>query len=432
MNETVVGQNESSTTWLNNAESNVDQQLENNGKCLDNDVDGGNKCNENSEKLQTSSSTNDCVLSTEATTNGSSTKLFCINLGPMSEGHVRLCDTIATQKNNQSSNLSLFTICLFIVGIVIASIGLTLIGQHRTMILGLLFVIFGSISSGSAILYILIYLFMLALRQTRKNQVELRQSSLSSGRDELCTNVTAAAAANSSIVINRNHSIANINGKISNSIDFDTLVNPNENNVEVVKNVENEDQQTIRMINDVINEGNGLFSSIPSSTDLELHLNVDHLDYDSLVTTQNLDSTNWRTINCDLPQKYLESFGELPNNLLPSPKLEHDKKTKRSKKKIHNGKPFSFKTQGKSNSQTELLDSENEGENTLFHVETIGINENATRLEDDNQLKDEQINGHHHHQCQSNEMVNEKITLISDNSPSNQIVVHFNRKNELE
>ncbi|KAI2799961.1 hypothetical protein BLOT_012172 [Blomia tropicalis] len=331
MNETVVGQNESSTTWLNNAESNVDHQLENNGKCLDNDVDGGNKCNENSEKLQTSSSTNDCVLSTEATTNGSSTKLFCINLGPMSEGHVRLCDTIATQKNNQSSNLSLFTICLFIVGIVIASI-----------------------------------------------------------------------------------------------------VNPNENNVEVVKNVENEDQQTIRMINDVINEGNGLFSSIPSSTDLELHLNVDHLDYDSLVTTQNLDSTNWRTINCDLPQKYLESFGELPNNLLPSPKLEHDKKTKRSKKRVHNGKPFSFKTQGKSNSQTELLDSENEGENTLFHVETIGINENATRLEDDNQLKDEQINGHHHYQCQSNEMVNEKITLISDNSPSNQIVVHFNRKNELE
>lgn len=38
---------------------------------------------------------------------------------------------------------------------------------------------------------------------------------------------------------------------------------------------------------------------------------------------------------------------------------------------------FAIKANQKTGSQTELLDSENEGENTLFHVESIGQDSQA-------------------------------------------------------
>ena len=132
----------------------------------------------------------------------------------------------------------------------------------------------------------------------------------------------------------------------------------------------------------------------------------------------------WRTTNGELPQSYLESFGGLPENLLSSPSLKKElnvynetnecsnkqsfNKNKNKKRGIfdslRNGQPFLMKTHGKSNSQTELLNCENEGENTLFQIESIGKDLETTKN------------------------VNEEVTLIKDKSASNSfIVVHFNR-----
>lgn len=134
----------------------------------------------------------------------------------------------------------------------------------------------------------------------------------------------------------------------------------------------------------------------------------------------------WRTINGDLPQNYLESFGELPKDLLSSPSLkkglegygessEKRHPSKKSKKRsifdsLRNGQPFSMKNHGKSSSQTELLDSENEGENTLFHIESIG-----------KELDQPQAST-------SYQDPREEVTLMDNSAGNSSMVVHFNRK----
>lgn len=150
------------------------------------------------------------------------------------------------------------------------------------------------------------------------------------------------------------------------------------------------------------------------------------------------DASIWRTTNGEPPQSYLESFGDLPKDLLSSPSLKkgldgygdprekqhlHKKSNSSNSKKrgifgsLRNGQPFSMKTHGKSNSQTELLDCENEGENTLFHIESIGKD------------LEPQASTSRSNLAQTKE-TREEVTLVENAAAGNpSIVVHFNRKN---
>ncbi len=128
-------------------------------------------------------------------------------------------------------------------------------------------------------------------------------------------------------------------------------------------------------------------------------------------------------MNGDLPQSYLESFGELPNDLLSSPSLKKGldgvgdfgirHSSKKGKKRgrifdsLRNGsQAFAIKANQKSGSQTELLDSENEGENTLFHIESIGQGLESPADSGD---------------------AFEKVTVENGGGHNAAIVVHFNK-----
>ena len=147
-----------------------------------------------------------------------------------------------------------------------------------------------------------------------------------------------------------------------------------------------------------------------------------------------LDVSAWRTINADLPQSYLESFGDLPKDLLSSPSLKkglegygdpgvnEKRHSSRKNKKLNlfgslrnSSQPFSIKNHQKSSSQTELLDSENEGENTLFHIESIS-KEMEPQQAGSSSYQDKDYSG--------------EVTMKNGGAGHNAaIVVHFNRKN---
>lgn len=142
------------------------------------------------------------------------------------------------------------------------------------------------------------------------------------------------------------------------------------------------------------------------------------------------DVAEWRTVNAELPQNYLASFGELPSDLLDSPDLKKAldgynhlngrHSSKKGKKRgilnsLRNGSQgFSIKANQKSSSQTELLNSEEtDGENMLFRIESI---------------QERQIVPGTPQASDSPNFQLEKVTMQTT-GPSAGLVVHFNRRN---
>lgn len=313
-----------------------------------------------------------------------------INSGPMSEGHVRLYQN-DTRPSDPSQNICLFTPCLFLVGAAMLSFGVMFYIRFKLAWVGLFFCVMGTFSAGSAVLYTLLYVIMIGLR---KSSLKHEEASTRGNR-----NLSHYAPDES------------VSGTLEGFDQFGDFDNPSQSNG--LHNGEH----------DVVNEGSGLCGSnyVPASTET-VQLNVDNLDFE-IKSTQNLDVSAWRTLNGDLPQSYLESFGELPSDLLSSPSLKkgldragefgnrHSSKKGRKRGRIfdslRNGsQAFAIKANQKSSSQTELLDSENESENTLFHIESIG-----QELESPAGTSD----------------AFEKVTVENGGGHNAAIVVHFNK-----